>query len=150
LAQELGAASQTSRIKIRRLSYQMNGHLTLYSFDGQSTDFMFPDTSWQEQMPRTIILAACSIANECWKFQGFDRNMIQQLIFDAARFYVYTHRVESRRGLLLGQPERQADLTFCTRFAEELMGKPGQVNEFMQMLVRYCTKNRDLKQPSDH
>jgi len=24
------------------------------------------------------------------------------------------------------------------------------VNEFMQMLVRYCTKNRDLKQPSDH
>ena len=110
---------------------------------------MIPDPSWEEQMPRTIIFAACSIANEGWKLQGVDRNLIRQLIFDAARFYVCAHRAESHRGLLLGQPERQADLTFCTRFAEELMANPGQVNEFMQMLVRYCSKSRDIKQSSD-
>src|SRR5207253_5675064 len=96
----------------------------------------FPDLSWKEQTPRTIILAACSLANESWKLQGFDRHLIKQMIFDAARMYVNTHREESVRNLLMGQKEKQADVGFCARFAEELTQHPASVNEFIQMLAR--------------
>ena len=99
---------------------------------------MVQDASWKEQTPRTIILAACAIANESWKLQGFDRRFIKQLIFDAARMYLSTHREEGVRGLLLGWEEKQSDVNFCARFAEELAQHPGSVNEFMHMLTRYA------------
>ena len=107
----------------------------------------FPDLSWKEQTPRTIILAACSIANESWKLQGFDRHLIKQMIFDAARMYVNTHRETSIRSWLLGQDEKQADLSFCARFAEELAQNPANVNDFIQMLARYASRSRSSQKP---
>ena len=100
--------------------------------------YMVQDVSWKQQTPRTIILAACAIANESWKLQGFDQRFIKQMIFDAARMYLSTHRAEGVRGLLLGWEEKQSDVNFCDRFAEELAQQPGSVNEFMHMLTRYA------------
>ena len=99
---------------------------------------MIQDLSRNDQTPRTIILAACAIADESWKLQSLDRRFIKQMIFDAARMYVSTHRGQSIRGVLFGREEKQSDVNFCLRFAEELTHHPGSVNEFMHVLARYA------------